>query len=103
MVFDRLEGKFVTAEGKIAYGKDEASCEIPFCLEDMCFLKMNMSKHATTTYQNARTIIGTDDHIAWADPEDITDPLMHLQMKAYMGTLSRRLNRYILRQIRLHF
>ena len=103
VVFDRYDGKFITAKAEVQTGDSSITAEVPFCYEDMCFVKMEMKKIAADGQNRKFDRIYIENSQVKYRQDDPSGTLVQLSAVAYLGSMSLDMDRFDLRQVRLHF
>ena len=103
VVFDRYDGKFVTVRSNVQTGDSSLIAEVPFCYEDMCFAKVELKKVAPSGQNLKYSRLYVENSQVRYRQVDPDGELIQMGVVSYLGSMSLDMDRYDLRQVRLHF
>lgn len=103
VLFDRYDGKYVTARTDIQSGGVSLQAEVPFCYEDMCFAKVELKKVSSSGKNLKYDRVYVENSQVKYRQDDPDGELIQMGVVAYLGSMSLDMDRYDLRQVRLHF
>ena len=103
VVFDRYDGKFVTVKSNVQSGDSSLIAEVPFCYEDMCFAKLELKKVSSSNQNLKYDRIYVENSQIRHRLDNPDGELVQMSVTTYLGSMSLDMDRYDLRQVRLHF
>ena len=84
-------------------GDSSLIAEVPFCYEDMCFAKLELKKVSSSNQNLKYDRVYIENGQVKHRQDDPDGELVQMSVVAYLGSMSLDMDRYDLRQVRLHF